>query len=207
MARKRSFERHSVARSSQPAVRIILLLAACAIGAVLLLGDSGAAGGGDQGLLEIRIKDHREAIGDFSRLTLTLDKISISLKPGLKFWKSGWQDLVPSLESVDLTKYIGKQSATVFKSEISAGSFDAIQLKVKNVEGILKKTQRSALIKNTFRPIQLPFSVQPQAATVIVLDLVVVDVSDHPPLSYQVGINGWELYINGKLVDRVPPGP
>ncbi len=206
MARKRGFERHSVARSTQPAVRIILLLVECAIGAVLLLGDSGAAAGGDQGLLEIRIKDHREAIGDFSRLTLKLDKISISPKSGLKFWKSGWQDLVPSLESVDLTKYIGKQSATVFKSEIDAGSFDAIQLKVKNVEGILKKTQRSASIKNTFRPIQLPFSVQRQAATVIVLDLVVLDMSDHPPLSYQVGINGWELYINGKLVDRVPPG-
>ena len=184
-----------------------MLLVECAIGPVLLFGDSGAAAGGDQGLLEIRIKDHREAIGDFSRLTLKLDKISISPKSGLKFWKSGWQDLVPSLESVDLTKYIGKQSATVFKNEIDTGSFDAIQLKVKNVEGILKKTQRSASIKNTFRPIQLPFSVQRQAATVIVLDLVVLDMSDHPPLSYQVGINGWELYINSKLVDRVPPGP
>ena len=172
----------------------------------MLSGDSGAAAGGDQGLLEIRIKDHREAIGDFSRLTLKLDKISISPKPGLKFWRGGWQDLSPSLESFDLTKYVGKQSVTVFKSATNAGSFDAIQLKLKGIEGILKKTQRSAPIKNTLRPIQLPFSIQSQAATVIVLDLVIADMSDHPPLGYELGINGWELYINGKLVDKIPPG-
>jgi hypothetical protein len=183
-----------------------VLLVWCAVSAVALPGDSGAAAVGDLGLFEIRIKDHREAIGDFSRLTLKLDKISISPKPGLKFWKGGWQDLSPSLESLDLTKYVGKQSATVFKSGVNVGSFDAINLKLTSVEGILKKTQRSATIKNTLRPIQLPFSVQRQATTAIVLDLVVLDMSDHPPLSYELGIKGWELYINGKLVDKIPPG-
>ena len=206
MARKRNFERHGVARNPKQAVRIILLLVWCAINAVLLLEGSGAATSGDQGLLEIRIKDHREAIGDFSRLTLKLDKISISPKPGLKFWKGGWQDLAPSLESVDLTKYVGKQSATVFKSEVSAGSFDAIRLKLKGIEGILKKTQRSAPIKNSMAPIKLPFSIQTQTATLIVLDLVILDLSDHPPLNYELGIKGYELFTNGKLVDKIPPG-
>jgi len=38
-----------------------------------------------RGSLEIRIKDHREAIGDFAKLTLTIAEILISSKPGLKF--------------------------------------------------------------------------------------------------------------------------
>jgi Domain of unknown function (DUF4382) len=206
MARKRSFERYRIARNPKSAIHIIVVLVWCAIGTVILPGGLAATGGGEQGSLEIRIKDHREAIGDFSRLTLKLDKIAISPKTGLKFWKSGWQDLSPSLESLDLTKYIGNQSVTVFKGEINAGSFDAIALKLKGVEGVLKKTQRSATIKNAVGPIKLSFSVQAQSATVIVLDLVILDVSDHPPLNYELGIKGWELYINGRLSDKVPPG-
>ena len=206
MAGKRSFERYRIARNPKPAIHIIVVLVWCAIGTVILPGGLAATGGGEQGSLEIRIKDHREAIGDFSRLTLKLDKIAISPKTGLKLWKSGWQDLSPSLESLDLTKYIGNQSVTVFKGEINAGSFDAIDLRLKGVEGVLKKTQRSATIKNAVGPIKLSFSVHTQNATVIVLDLVILDVSDHPPLSYELGIKGWELYINGRLSDKVPPG-
>ena len=205
MARKRSLEGYGIARHAKPAVRITLLLACGAIAALLMLQDSARGAGGDQGVLEIRIKDHRAAIGDFSRFTLNLDKIAISPKPGLKFWKAGWQDLSPSLESIDLTKYTGKQNVAVFRGPMNVGSFDAIQLKLKGIEGILKKIQRSAQIKNGLSPIQLPFSVQPQAATTIVLDLEVLDMSDHPHLSYQLGIKGWELYFNGKLVDRIPP--
>ena len=66
--------------------------------------------------MEIRVKDHREAIGDFSRLTLKLGKISISPKPGLAFWKVGWRDLSPAVHVIDLTKYTGKETATVFKA-------------------------------------------------------------------------------------------
>jgi len=205
MAGKRSFERYRIAGNPKPAIHIIVFLFWCAVSAVFA-ADLAAASSGEQGLLEIRIKDHREAIGDFLRLTLKLDKIAISPKTGLKFWKSGWQDLSPSLESLDLTKYTGNQSVTVFKGEINAGAFDAIDLKLKGLEGILKKTQRSATIKNAIGPIKLSFSVQAQNATVIVLDLVILDVSDHPPLNYELGIKGWELYINGRLSDKVPPG-
>jgi hypothetical protein len=34
-----------------------------------------------------------------------------------------------------------------------------------------------------------------------------MDMSDHPPLGYELAIRGYELYDNGKLVDKVPPGP
>jgi hypothetical protein len=176
--------------------------------AALLLCFSGMllAASGDQGLLEIRIKDHREAIGDFSRVTLTLGKISVSPKPGLAFWKIGWQDLVPSVAAIDLTKYAGKDSVTVYNAMTNAGAFDAIQLKLSGIQGVLKKTQRQAPIKNSLTPIKLAFLVEPKGKTVIMLDLVVLDMSDHPPAGYELAIKGYEVYTNGKLVDKVPPG-
>jgi hypothetical protein len=38
------------------------------------------------------------------------------------------------------------------------------------------------------------------------VDLVVSDFSDHPPRGYELAIRGYELYTNGKLVGKVPPG-
>jgi hypothetical protein len=160
----------------------------------------------ERGRLEIRVKDHREAIGDFSRLTLKFSKIAISPKPGLAIWQVGWRELPPAVQTIDLTKYIGKESVTVFKDLIDAGAFDAVQLKLDGIEGMLKKTQRAAKVKNALTPIKLQFSVEPRGETIIILDLAVLDMSDHPPRGYELGIRGYELYRNGKLIDKVPPG-
>ena len=160
-----------------------------------------------QGTLEVRIKDHREAIGDFSQLLVTVDQLLISPKPGLKFWQTGWKGLAATPESIDLTKYAGKNSALIFRGSLSTGAFDAIHLKLKEIIGLLKKSQRSAKIKNTVGPIKLPFEIRGQSETTIVLDLVVTDMSDHPPRGYELEVRGYELYTNGKLVDKVPPGP
>ena len=56
-----------------------LLIAFC------LLSLPAYAAENDQGVLEIQLKDHREAIDDFAKLNITIDKILISRKPGLKF--------------------------------------------------------------------------------------------------------------------------
>src|SRR5918994_159817 len=77
----------------------------------------GVAGQPEQGTFEVRIKDHREAIDDFSRLLLTIDRVAISPKPGLIFWQTSWKELRPSKASVDLTKYVGKDSARIFRGE------------------------------------------------------------------------------------------
>jgi hypothetical protein len=167
-----------------------------------------AVAAGNQGILEVRIKDHREAIGDFAKLILNVDEVLISPKPGLIFWQSGWKRLAVSRQPIDLTKYIGKDSARVFRGGVDAGSFDAIHLKLKEASGVLdKKNQRNVQIKNLVGPIQLAFEVRSQGETLIVLDLVVLDMSDHPPQAYELGIKGYELYTNGKLIDKIPPGP
>ena len=179
-------------------------------GALLLAYCLFAAAGGNaaepQGVLEIQIKDHRDAIGDFARLNIIIDKILVSPNAGLKVWQTGWKELTASPDTVDLTKYVGKPTARVFRSSIDVGSFDAFHLKLKNVEGVLKKTQKPAPVKNTLGAVKLSFDVAPKGETVLVIDLTVIDLSDHPPRGYELGIKGYELYRNGTLVGKVPPG-
>ena len=158
-----------------------------------------------QGVLEIRIKDHRDAIGDFAKLNINIDKILISPNVGLKVWQTGWQELTASPDTVDLTKYIGKTTAKLFRSNIDAGPFDAFHLKLKSIDAVLKKNQKSAPVKNTLGPVKLTFDVPPKGETILVIDLTVVDLSDHPPRGYELGIRGYELYTNGKLIGRIPP--
>jgi hypothetical protein len=160
----------------------------------------------EQGILEVQIKDHRDAIGDFENLIVTLDKIAVSPKPGLKFWQTGWKEFAVTSQPIDLTKYVGKKTAQVFRASIEAGAFDAFHLKIKNTAGVLKENQRKAPVKNTIGPFKLAFEVQPKTETLLILDLVISDMSDHPPRGYELSLKGYELFINGKLIERIPPG-
>jgi hypothetical protein len=160
----------------------------------------------EQGILEIQIKDHRDAIDDFAKLIITIDKISVSPKPGLKFWQTGWKDLAVISQPVDLTKYVGKKTAQVFRAPIDAGAFDAFHLKIKNTAGVLKRAKRKAPVKNTIGPFKLAYEVRPNTETLLILDLVVTDLSDHPPRGYELSLKGYELFVNGKLIERIPPG-
>jgi hypothetical protein len=159
-----------------------------------------------RGTLEIRIKDHREAIGDFARLDLTVETIRLSPKARLPSHKPGWEDLEPTVRDVDLTKFTGKRSAKIFSGKLEARHFEAVHLKLGEVQGTRKERQERAPITNRIRPIKLPFSIRPGFETVIVLDLVIIDMSDHPPRAYELHVKGYELYANGQLVDKIPPG-
>jgi len=157
-------------------------------------------------MLEIQVKDHRDAIGDFSGLKITIEKLLISPQPGLKFWRAGWYELQPNPNIIDLTQYVGKKTARIFRGPIDAGSFDAFHLKVKLVEGLRKQSKGSVSVKNRVGPVRLSFDVTPNGETVLIIDLVVSDFSDHPPRGYELGIKGYELFTNGKLIGKIPPG-
>jgi len=174
--------------------------------AICYLASPAFAAQTDQGILEIQIKDHRDAIGDFAKLNITIDKLLISPKAGLKVWQTGWKELTTTPNSVDLTQYVGKKTERVFRGAIDAGAFDAFHLKLKNIDGVLKKNQKAALVKNTIGPVKLSFTVPAKGETVLIIDLTVTDMSDHPPRGYELGLKGYELFTNGKLIQKVPPG-
>jgi hypothetical protein len=186
---------------------LINVIGACFLCFLALFAAAPAIPAAEQhGMLEIRIKDHREAIGDFAMLTLVIAEILVSPKPGLKFWQRSWKTLSPTTRSIDLTRYVGKNSARLFRGASNAGSFDAIHLKLKEVGGRLKENGSAAKVKNAVGPIKLSFDIHNGKETLIVLDLVVLDMSDHPQRGYELGIKGYELYTDGKLVAKVPPG-
>ena len=158
------------------------------------------------GQLVVRAKDHREAIGDFKRLTIGIASIRIKQNSGLKFFRSGWIELTPQLNQVDLTQYTGSRSALILSSKVPAGGFEGFELKLSGVEGVLKGGKPAVGVKNTLGPLALGFTVSPGATTLIVLDLVILDLRDHPPRGYELQLKGYEVQQNGKLVEKVPPG-
>jgi hypothetical protein len=177
-----------------------LFFALCCVGLLACGGPK------EKGAIEVRLKDHREAIGDFSNVKITIASIRISPKVSFKFWQLGWVDLAPSVEHIDLTQFVDRPTAKIFGDEIAAGSYEAIDVKLSHVEGVLKKESAPVSISNKIVPVALPFAVNPGEVTMIVLDLAVMDMSDHPPQAYELQLGGYEVYRNGKLVDKVPPG-
>ena len=158
-----------------------------------------------KGTLEIRLKDHREAIGDFAKLDVVVNTIRLSQQPANPSADVRWIDLSPQVKKVDLTRYTDKNSAVIYQGAFEGSEFKAIHLKLDPVTGTLKKNQQKVPIADLTSPIKLPFSIRPRTETGIVLDLVVLDISDHIPLGYELHIKGYELYTNGRLVERIPP--
>lgn len=190
--------------------KIISVGKLCALAAVLLAFSAApwplCAADPEQGILEIQIKDHRDAIRDFAKIEITIDKIAISPKPGLLFWQKGWKELIPKAATVDLTQYTGKKTVSVFRGAIDTGAFDAFHLRLKSIDSVLNTVTRDATVKNTLRPVKLSFEVSAKGETLLIIDLTVTDMSDHPPRGYELSIRGYELYTNGKLLGKIPPG-
>ena len=158
------------------------------------------------GSLEIRLTDHREAIGDFARLDVEIDTVRLHPKRLLSLRKSDWLDLQPDVASVDLTQVTEKRTLVIWRGELPTGRFEALHLKLKGADGELKESAGATPVTDEARPIRLPFDIRANDVTRIVVDLVVLDMSDHPKRGYEVHVRGYELYYNDALADKVPPG-
>jgi len=176
----------------------------CAV--FFFLAATGCSRQSEKGILEIRIKDHEEAIGYFSKVNIDLETVRLSPKIGFRFWRLGWVNLNPSLDRLDLTEFVNNSGVAVFREEVDSGSFEAFDLKIRSVKGILRQGSEEVPVDNKVTPIALSFTVNPGEVTMIVIDLSLMDMSDHPPATYELQLAGYEVYSNGKLVDKVPPG-
>ena len=106
---------------------------------------------------------------------------------------------------IDLTRYKGDFSVRIFRGDLEPSSFQALHLKIGALKGKLRKPGASSPLRNRIGPVRLPFLIFADRVTLIVLDLVVLDLSDHPSRGYELHLKGYELYVDGKLADRVPP--
>lgn len=95
--------------------------------ALLLAGCTG----GDTGTLNLRVTDAPDAIGDFSSLNVTVEKITLTGKDG------GTKDYTPSSGTFDLTKLTSGNVTTIFGGAVDAGNYTKLTLHVKDAKGVL----------------------------------------------------------------------
>ena len=129
------------------------------------------------GRLEVRLKDHREAIADFSRLDLRVSQINI--KHERRPTAGMWVGFVPSLQQVDLTQLVEGRHAVIHGEKAPAGEYKWIKLNLEVVQGVLKDG-RQTTVEVRDDPLAFSFRITSGQTTVVKVDLVVLDMSDHP---------------------------
>lgn len=170
--------------------------------AVLLLGGAAACSAEtqhapDYGQIEVRVKDHREAIGDFRRLELDIAKVGI--QSGLRPQSSAWLLYVPPRRTVDLTQLVEGKYAILLTEDAPAARYRWVMLDIERAEGDLQDGRRSS-VEVFDDPVAYPFRIDSGKRTLLTVDLIVVDVSDHPGKGYEVHIRD----VSAEIIQ--PPG-
>lgn len=100
-----------------------------------LSNDTGCSSSSHQGTIEVLVSDHPDAVGDFSPFEVEL--ASVDLHPAGEPFKTGWLQLQPLHEVVDLTEVVGADSVLVIRQSIPAGKYDAIRINAGEARGTL----------------------------------------------------------------------
>lgn len=158
--------------------------------AVLLLGGAAACStetqhASDRGQLEVRVKDHREAIADFRRLEFDISEIAI--QGGLRPQPSAWLLFAPARRNIDLTQLVGGKYAVLLTEDVPAARYRWTRIDVERAEGVLKDEKRPS-IKVFEDPVAFPFRIVSGKRTVLTIDFIVVNVTDHPGKGYELHI-------------------
>jgi hypothetical protein len=159
--------------NSSASLLLILLLVSCSS-----VTDS-------PGFIEVYITDHREAIDDFDRLDITIDRIGVH--PVGISRAEGWIDFEPDTAVVDLTQVLDGTTAVVLASSLPAGDYDAVRLQIASGEGDLQIGE-SIIVPGFEQAVRVPFMVRPNTSVEIVIDIVVESEEDHPGGGYEINI-------------------
>jgi hypothetical protein len=134
------------------------------------------------GTLVVAISDHEEAIDRFESLPLSLESLEVHVAGGQ------WLPLELSERRVDLTHVLGGKSQQVASQSVPAGRFDALRLDGQAADSVLKEGGSASLTLSQ-KEAATSFAVEANGTTSIVVDLVVLDVSEHAgPGAYQIDI-------------------
>ena len=138
------------------------------------------------GTLIIEISDHREAIGDFERLDMAIERIG--LHPANVPRTEGWLDFEPDPAVVDLTQVIGDATVTVLQTPLPSGPYDAVRLVVSGGKGTLK-TGGTAMLPGFEEAARFEFTLQGGETITLVLDIIVESQEDHPGSGYEMNLS------------------
>ena len=135
------------------------------------------------GTIEILLSDHREAIGDFERLTVEVERVDLHTAGSPT--EQGWIELSPQVALVDLTQVVGEASLSILRQPVRAGSYDAVRLVLSGASGALKEGGE-VQFGELSQADRIEFEVPGGGLASILLDLVVQSEDDHPGGSYEI---------------------
>lgn len=116
------------------------LVLALALSATLLAGCASNSGA-STGTLRLQVTDAPDAIGDFSALNVTVEKITLTAKDGKD------KDYEPSNGTFDLTRLVNGNMTSLFAGKVDAGNYTKLTLHVKDAKGTLKSGGQSVDVK------------------------------------------------------------
>ena len=141
----------------------------------------------------MRVRDHREAIDDFSELWLTFSTVSIH--PAGQPRSEGWIELKPAVQRLDLTQYVEGREVVIAEAVVEAGVYNAVRLTVDQATGTLTDGQ-PVEVEVSLGAVALDFQVRSSRTTVLGLDLMVLDLKDHPGQGYELHLR--EATVSGE---------
>ncbi|MGH7407177.1 MAG: DUF4382 domain-containing protein [Candidatus Methylomirabilales bacterium] len=145
----------------------------------------GPARGQETGRLLVRITDHREAIADFTRLPVTI--AAVAVHPAGQPRREGWLRLLVPAPVVDLVQAT-REPVMLLEAPVPPGAYDAVRLEMDRGRGTLGSGEEVAVAVPSRGMAAVSFRVKAGQATVLTLDLVVHDLTDHPGKRYGVAI-------------------
>jgi hypothetical protein len=135
------------------------------------------------GVLVVQISDHREAIGDFERLDITIKRVG--LHPASAPRTEGWLNLEPDMSVVDLTQVVDNPAVTILQTAAPSGLYDAVRLIVTFGEGKLKAGE-VVVLPGFEDAARLVFTLQEGHTITLALDVTVESKNDHPGGGYEM---------------------
>ena len=143
------------------------------------------AGGQEVGRLQVWITDHREAIADFTGLPVTIGAVAIH--PTAQPRREGWLRLLVPAPVVDLVEAT-RAPVLLLEAPVPPGVYDAVRLEMDRGRGTLRTGEEVAVTVPSRGTAAVSFRTQAGQTTVLTLDLVVHDLTDHPGKRYGVSI-------------------
>ncbi|MGH7379207.1 MAG: DUF4382 domain-containing protein [Candidatus Methylomirabilales bacterium] len=157
----------------------LLVLAAATTAALL----AAAASGQEGGRLQVWITDHREAIGDFASLPVTI--AAVAIHPAGQPRREGWLRLLVPAPVVDLVEAT-REPVLLLEAPVPPGPYDAARLEMDRGRGTLKIGEEVAVTVPSRGTAAVAIRIRAGRMTVLTLDLVVHDLTDHPGKRYGV---------------------